>query len=380
LSASTAWHCDETLNDAAFIDEELAELTGRTVSWTVEPLVHNPKNAVTAGISRVSTDGWSAVLKVVSPGRAGEPHWAASHDQSHWNYWRREAYVYESDLAAAYRPAGLDAPKLLGRVERANGEIALWLEDVAGTAGAAWPLQRYAQAARSLGLAQGRLAVDGSIPQLPWLSRGFLRAYSGSQPADWRLLEDDDAWRQPLVRDHFPPGLREQMLRLHRERERFLGLIESLPRTLCHLDVWPHNLIARDQRETVLLDWAFVGDGALGEDIGNLIPDTIFDLFLPADRLPELDELVYGSYLKGLRAAGWAGDERLVRVAVCASAVKYTWLVPFMLSRASDEEHPDYGGAGTVSAARRYSERGATFMFLAGWADEARELARTCGR
>jgi hypothetical protein len=220
-SACTAWHCDETLNDTAFIDEELAELTGRTGSWTLEPLVHNPKNAVTAGISRVSTDGWSAVLKVVSLGRTSESHWAASHDPSHWNYWRREVYVYESDLAA---------------------------------------------------------------------------------------------------------------------------------------------------------------DGAPGEDIGNLIPDSVFDLFLPADRLPELDELVYGSYVDGLRAAGWAGDERLVRLAVCASAAKYTWLVPFMLSRASDEEHPDYGGAGTVPAARRYAERGATLMFLAGWADEARELAGACGR
>jgi hypothetical protein len=368
------------VDETAFIDEELAELTGRTTPWTVEPLVHNPKNAVTAGISRVSADGWSAVLKVLSPGRATDSHWAASDDPSHWNYWRREAYVYESDLAAAYRPAGLDAPRLLGRVERPNGRIALWLEDVAGTAGGTWPLERYAQAARSLGLAQGRLASEGSIPEHPWLSRGFLRTYSGARPADWRLLDDDDAWRQPLVRDHFPPGLREQMLRLHRDRERFLGLVESLPRTLCHLDVWPNNLIARDERETVLLDWSFVGDGALGEDIGNLIPDSIFDLFLPADCLPDLDELVFGNYVEGLRAGGWTGDERRVRLAVCASAVKYTWLVPFMLTRAGDEEHLDYGGAGTVSAARRYAERGATFAFLVNWADEARELARASGR
>jgi thiamine kinase-like enzyme len=169
------------------------------------------------------------------------------------------------------------------------------------------------------------------------------------------------------------------MVRLHAERERFLAVMESLPRTLCHLDVWPHNMFARDDVRTALVDWAFVGDGALGEDVGNLIPDSVFDLFQPADRLTELDELVYGSYVEGVRAAGWSGDERLVRLAVCASAVKYDWLVPLMLGQATAEEHADYGGVGAVSSARRYRERGATFAFLAEWAEEARELAHVLG-
>jgi hypothetical protein len=109
-------------------------------------------------------------------------------------------------------------------------------------------------------------------------------------------------------------------------------------------------------------------------------PDCVFDLFLPADRLPELDELVYSNYLEGLRAAGWSGDDRLIRLAVCASAVKYDWLAPLMLSRAGDEEHLDYGGAGTVPATRRYAERGATLAFLARRLDEARGLAHALGR
>src|SRR5438309_4827997 len=124
------------------------------------------------------------------------------------------------------------------------------------------------------------------------------------------------------------------MIRLHEDRERFLFLLESLPRTLCHLDVWPHNLIARGDEDTVLLDWAFVGDGALGEDIGNLVPDSVFDLFLPAKLLPELDAAVFGSYVAGLRDAGWEGDERVVRLGMCASAVKYEWLLPWILQRA----------------------------------------------
>ncbi|MFD1658790.1 hypothetical protein ACFSL4_11360 [Streptomyces caeni] len=75
-----------------------------------------------------------------------------------------------------------------------------------------------------------------------------------------------------------------------------------------------------------MFDWAFAGDGALGEDIGNCVPGSVIDLFVPAARLPGLAAAVYDAYLHGLRAGGWRGDERLVRLGVCASAVKYDWL------------------------------------------------------
>ncbi|GAA3507629.1 hypothetical protein FHR32_007399 [Streptosporangium album] len=41
---------------------------------------------------------------------------------------------------------------------------------------------------------------------------------------------------------------------------------------------------------------------------------SVFDLFLDAATPPELDHAVYGAYLRGLREAGWSGDERLVRL------------------------------------------------------------------
>lgn len=34
----------------------------------------------------------------------------------------------------------------------------------------------------------------------------------------------------PLVRDHFPPGLRTAMVRLHHDRDWFLDVMENLPR------------------------------------------------------------------------------------------------------------------------------------------------------
>ena len=365
------------------IASELRGLLGHDIGgWTVEPLVHNRSNAVTASIERVRVGDWSAVLKVLAPPRMSDlpAEWAASDEPSHWNYWRREADIYEHSVPAAYAGSGIRAPALLACHARTNGDLALWLEDVVGTPGSAWPAARYAAAASALGRAQGRLALDGSVPVEPWLSRGFLRAYAGSKLSDWALLDDDDAWRQPLVRDHFPAGLREQMVGLHRDRERLISIVDALPRTLCHLDVWPNNLIATSDSESVLVDWSFAGEGALGEDAGSLIPEAVFDGFLAAEHLPELDELIYRGYVAGFRDAGWDGDERLVRLAMCASAIKYDWLVPRLLERAGTAEHFDYGGTELVSAELRYAERGATFAFLAGWADEARALALELGR
>ncbi|MFF7154866.1 hypothetical protein [Streptomyces sp. NPDC008139] len=121
------------------------------------------------------------------------------------------------------------------------------------------------------------------------------------------------------------------------------------PRTLCHLDVWPLNLIAQDDSpahspgapaarptggRTVLLDWAFVGEGAVGEDIANLIPDCVADGLIPGELLPEISAAVIEGYLAGARDAGAAlGEDELRRSVAATGAAKYCWLAPLMLTR-----------------------------------------------
>ncbi|CAL9409294.1 hypothetical protein SUDANB105_01615 [Streptomyces sp. enrichment culture] len=354
-------------------DTEAREILGGAGRPVLEPLVHNPKNGVTAGVWRVRRGERTAVLKVLTCRKEADGRWAASDDPRHWNYWRREAHVYDSGLARHWQPYGIRAPRLLARVDRPDGDIALWLEDVPGEPATAWPLARHIEHARRLGAAHGA----GEPACRPWLSRRFLRQYVSANTLGQELLDDAAAWAQPLVRDHFPPGLRTAMVRLRHDREWFLHIMESLPRTFAHLDMWPAN-VRSSGPDSVAFDWAFPGDGALGEDLGNYLPDSVFDLFVPADRLPEYATAAYEAYLHGLRETGWRGDERLVRLGVCASAVKYDWLTALMLARAG-EEQLDYGGAGTVSPELRYRERGKALAFLAGWAAEARTLAPLLG-
>jgi hypothetical protein len=328
-------------------------------------LTHNPLNGVTGGVWRRG----DVVHKILTPRREAPAHWAASDDPRHWNYWKREALVYRTDLPGRL---GLGAPELLGVTESPEGDIELRLEHVQGAHGAALGIEDLEVAARALGRAQG--AVD--LPAEEWLSRRFVRAYSGSRLVNWALIDDDRAWAQPLVRQHFAPSLRTSLARLHAQREQLLATMERLPRTVCHLDVWPNNLIRRPGGELVFLDWAFVGDGALGEDVGNLIPDSVLDLLLPHDLLGDLDARLTTAYLDGLRDAGWRGDARAVRLGICASAVKYDWLTPYCLQHAGADRQPAYGRQGSVDADARYAARAAALALCARWVREADELAR----
>ena len=73
------------------------------------------------------------------------------------------------------------------------------------------------------------------------------------------------------------------------------------------------------------------------------------------------------------------GDERVVRLGMCASAVKYEWLGPLMLQRASEARQLGYGGEETADADLLYAERGHVLAFLSSWAEEARTLAEELG-
>lgn len=296
-----------------------------------QELTHNAGNQATGGIWRVFGPAGRAVVKVASAGGGGHAAWATSEREDHWNYWRREPLAYQTGFAhAVYADAGLGAPRLLAAVAPRPGTVALWLEDVAGLPGGRWPVARLADVAERLGRAQAGWA--GRDPAHTWLSRRWLRQYVASKP-----ISEPVAWDHPLVSAVWTAELRAGLRRLWQRRAVLLDLAEALPQTTCHLDVWPMNLIARGAgpgAEIVLLDWAFVGAGAVGEDVGNLIADSVADGLIDPGLLPEIDQAVTAAYLAGLRAGRWRGRDAQVRHAVAVTgAAKYCWLAPLMIQR-----------------------------------------------
>lgn len=154
----------------------------------------------------------------------------------------------------------------------ADASVALWLDALGEPVRT---IERYGLAARRVGRVQGTFAR--ALPREPWLSRRWLRAY-----LDLRVEMT---------------GPRSE------EQEAALRTLEGGPQTLCHLDFYPGNLFG-DGEETILIDWAYCGIGALGEDPGNFVPDALLDGFVPAAQAAELERAVWDGYRAGLADAG----------------------------------------------------------------------------
>ena len=337
-------------------------------------------SSVTRGVWRVTmTTEDTVVVKVLVPPPSAGP---AATDPHSLHYWLREARAYAAGAPAPYRTAGVRGPALLARFDRPNGDVALWLEDVQGVSAAGWDLPQFATAARRLGRAQGAYLTTAPLPEDEWLCRGYLRQYlAARKPQDDILLASDEAWRQPSIARHFSTELRDGLRRLRADRQSLLHWLEAGPQTFAHLDVWPDNLFDVGA-ELVLIDWGFAGIGSAGEDMGNLVPDSVFDLRHPAGILGDLDRAVCAGYIAGLHDAGWSGDERVIRLAMTASACKYDWIAGATLARAAAGDGMSfqaiYGGV-EVDAERLFGARAAALTLLVEWAAEARGLAAALG-
>ncbi len=344
--------------------------------WTVDDLAHN--KWLTPGIwllRRSARKGHEQlVLKWLSATRpagntAWEAHWSLRDDEpTRWNYWAREALAYQSDVLAKTFGGvdGFVTPKCVG-LDVTDMDAVVLLEFVDGVAAEHWTIDQYGEAAFALGVVQARVTPC----EEPWLSRGFLRDYSTEKPVNWDLLDADSAWEQPLIKECFRPELRALAIEVHHRRDDLYAMLSRAPQVPCHLDFWTKNLIRTTTGQIALIDWAFVGQGALGEDIGNLIPDAAFDHFIRADQLLDLETAVLASYLRGLWSSGWDGDADVIRRNVWASAVKYDWLTPLLLERALRTTHLRYGGQDKVDAHFLYQERGLALEFALGRALQA---------
>lgn len=364
--------------------EQLLERLGVGVGLDEpEELTHNRR--LTPGVWLVrARDGQRAVLKYLRADRdAGDTpwdaHWTAeAQDPQRWNYWAREPLAYQHHLTDVYAAAGIRAPNCLG-AEVDDREALLLLEWVDGRPGESWPVGFYEPVAEALGRAQAPFLIGEPVPPYAWLSRRFLRQYSAEKPVAWELLDDDEVWQHPVIREVFPPALRAGVRFVHANRERLYQISESLPRTLCHLDVWPKNLFRQSAGGIVLIDWAFVGLGSVGEDVGNLVPDACFDHFVTAEDLPQLEQVIFDGYLRGLRSAGWNDDPRLLQLGMWSSSVKYDWLAALTLTQVGQERQYRYGGDGEIDPRFKFRERSQVLLFTARWARQAIELAERLG-
>jgi hypothetical protein len=236
--------------------------------------------------------GWSAVVKVIR----------RPDDGLGWDHGAREVAAHRAGLLAAL-PPGVRAPRCLAVLERDDGTTALWLEGIEGPTAAHWPFAWYRTAAAGVGRMQGAFVAGVPLPEGEWVNRGAIGQYVADHPCD------EGVGSRLRCDDHV------------------IDALECLPRTLCHFDLHPRNMIVGDG-DIVVLDWSSVGTGCLGEDPSTLVASAILDGHVPPERLRELFLEVTAGYSDGLRAAGLVvDDDGLVRALGALLVVRLGWVV-----------------------------------------------------
>lgn len=304
---------------APIIQRALADETATLVDWSYQSLEGGFSGSALyrfQGQAQIDkrVAGWSLILKVISPAIGGQA-------PSDFDYWKREALLYQSGLLADLPPA-LVAPRCFAIIEAANDEVWLWLEDMGASEDVVWPLERYGLAARHLGQFNGAYLVGRPLPQYSWLRiTDVQQRLALAEPG---MAELPQLRRHPLFAELLTGDRVERIFHLWKERSRLLTALDRLPRTFCHRDAFRRNLIDRlspDGRpQTVALDWDAAGLAVIGDELVPLFAATLSFVAVAIDRIPVLDALIFDGYVAGLRDAGWQGDERLVRFGFTANA------------------------------------------------------------
>jgi hypothetical protein len=161
------------------------------------------------------------------------------------------------------------------------------------------------------------------------------------------LAQLSHALEHPLVRRAYPGKTSDRVERLWAQHNVLLAALQRLPQVFCHLDAFRRNLFVRrdgqGQHQTVAIDWAFAGIGALAEELVSFVLSPVIFFEIEPAQLPVLEELAITHYTHGLRAVGWAGDARLVRLGYTSAAALRFGLgfLPVILSVALDDrQHP----------------------------------------
>lgn len=235
---------------------------------------------------------WSVVLKVLTdPGQEVDP-------PNLW-YWKRELLAIQSGLLADL-PGPVVAPRCYGALER-EGRGWIWMEHVTAKHNGRWTPNDYAFAAEQAGRFNAAYLTGRPLPDYPWLCKDHTRDWLGT-------VDISSAWESEHVQRAFTTSIRERVMRLSAERERFFAALHHLPQVFSHFDYMRRNLFIRERSdgkdEVVAVDWALCGIDAVGCEMATLIGSSALLCELQPSEWRDVEAVSLDAYLAGLCTGG----------------------------------------------------------------------------
>jgi phage shock protein PspC (stress-responsive transcriptional regulator) len=292
------------------------------LDWTVEPICHELFTDTTAGLFRFTGQGqsaqgtrsWTVALKCMhNPKQSSQQPREAS-------YWRREIMAFQSGLLEQL-PPGVRAPRCYGVMENEDGAW-VWIEYIQEATGKQWSLDYFQRTARMLGRFQGAYLCGTPLPDQPWLCWPFFgigwaeqNGWSGFMNPEF----EQNAWKWPIAKGALDDKQKLRMLQLIVENLRFDLVNTRLPQVLCHNDVhrknfmWTHSPQTGEE-ELIGVDWAFTGPGAVGNDLGELVGNSMYFFDYDPYDVETLETALLDGYLAGIADNRVGIDPRLVRL------------------------------------------------------------------
>ena len=254
---------------------------------------------------------WSLILKILYP----RPAETAQSPR----YWKREYEICHSGLINQLPAAGLTVPTIY-KTEMVDGAGWIWMEDIRAEK-AVWTLADYQQVAERLGRFNALYVVgDRPIPHHNWLSSNWHCALMPTLSDTFANF--DQLLQHPLAQRTLPLSEKATIQKIWQQANRYCAVLAALPQTFCHYDAFRRNIFLRDDA-MILIDWALAGRGALGEELVSLVSLALYFNEQPIADADALDAAVFSGYIAGLRAGGWQGDVRLVRLGyTCAMTLR----------------------------------------------------------
>ncbi len=274
--------------------------------------------------------GASAVIKRTGPAHlGGDPVWAATTDPAHPQWWGREAAFYRSELADAGWTSGCRPARCLA-VDDHDDVRDLWLEDVGDIP---LPREHYGRLVEALAVWQSH---HGDVDR-PWLSHGWIPAHLRRRDLDNGRTLQDSRWHRL-----FEAGVPRSVLDATRDRVtdpiRIERLLSELPQLLTHYD-FHHMNLGRVGDQIVIIDWATVGVGPVGHDVGVLLVDQGTTL---GEALPEEWQQLVTTYADALGNVGSTiATAEVERSAAISNVLRHGWVIDHVLDlsdRLSTEE------------------------------------------